>query len=168
MSVRTAFESHIYVDLLQPTYICTLSKYDSKRRGHKSGSIPCGINLRWLKNSILLLTEVLTLSVRGHYTEVIIRRTWIVHTWSTSKLWVFLRELIPTGFSSRSPQRKWRNICNIDWLRSRMSVCQIIFHSLWAYEWVMLIHSGEECTSPAAEECTGIHGSMLTSEDTQK
>ena len=107
-----------------------------RRRDHLSCLIRHGINPEMIENSVLLLTlQILTWSVQhGHLIEVTIRRTWIVNTWTTSKVWVLLRELIPTWFLSRSPQRKCRNACNNDRRRSRMSVFQIIFNSLWACE----------------------------------
>ena len=69
---------------------------------------------KW-KNSVLLLTVVFTLSVhRGHYIEVIIRCTWNSAYFKHDKVWDLLRELIPKGFLSRSPQRKCRNVCKHD------------------------------------------------------
>ena len=96
-----------------------------------------GINLRWLNNnSVLLLTVVFTLSVhRGHYIEVIIRCTWNWAYFKHDKVWDLLRELIPKGFLSRSPQRKCRNVCKHDCLTVK-NECFSNYFSLIMSVWI--------------------------------
>ena len=65
------------------------------------------------------------------------------------KLTLF-RELIPKGFSFRSPPTEV-HIRVFD-IKSRMSVFEITFHSLERVNIAMLIHGGEECNSPAVAE----------------
>ena len=145
-----------------------------------------GINLRWLNNSVLLLTVVFTLSVhRSHYTQkyvsstlsilptkvgstlsilhnrgVIIRCTWNCAYFKHDKIWDLLRELIPTWFLSRLPQRKCRNVCKHDCLQSRMSVFQIIFTHYECMNKRCWFIVGKSAVVQLLEKCTGNEGSI--------